>query len=182
MNGVTYVSGCDENFRAIRVSDGEEAYMVDSGAYIGASPALADGFAYFGTYDNRVLAVDMKAKKIAWSYEHPQRKFPYYSSAALVGGKVILGGRDKMLHCLDARTGKELWSFMTKARIESSPAVADTRVFFGSNDGRFYVVDVNTGKQLWEFEAGAPLSASPAVAGGRIVIGSQDGKLYCFGE
>src|SRR5437867_29457 len=80
-----------------------------------------------------------------------------------------------------AETGKELWTFATRSRVESSPAIVDGRVYIGSNDGRFYVLDAANGAKLWEFTAGAPLSASPAIAQGRIVIGSQDGKLYCFG-
>jgi outer membrane protein assembly factor BamB len=163
------------------VADGNEAYHVNSESYIGASPALTEQFAYFGTYDNNVVAVNLTAKKVEWRYEHPQRKFPYYSSSAVLGDKVILGGRDKILHCLNAKTGKVIWEFTAKARIESSPAIADSRVFFGSNDTRFYVVDVNTGAKIWEFEAGAPISASPAIGGGRVVVGTQDGKLYCFG-
>jgi outer membrane protein assembly factor BamB len=86
-----------------------------------------------------------------------------------------------MVHCLSAATGKRLWTFTTRARVESSPTLADGRVFVGSNDGRFYVLDFKTGAKVWEFNAGAPLSASAAIASGRVVIGSQDGRLYCFG-
>jgi outer membrane protein assembly factor BamB len=85
------------------------------------------------------------------------------------------------VHCLDAVTGKALWTFATGARVDSSPLVASGRVYIGSNDGRFYVLDLASGSRLWEFEAGAPISASPAAAGGRIVVGTQDGRLLCFG-
>ncbi len=180
-NGVAYIAGCDEMFRAIRVSDGHELFKVASGAYTGASPALAGQFAYYGTFDNEVLGVNLAAKRVAWHYQHPQRQFPFYSSAGVVEGKVVLGGRDKLVHCLNAATGKRIWDFATKARVESSPALASNRVFVGSNDGRFYVLDFVSGAKLWEFNAGAPLSASPAIASGRVVIGSQDGRLYCFG-
>ena len=122
----------------------------------------------------------MATKKIAWNYVS-QRQFPFYSSAAVTGGKVLLGGRDKIFRALDARTGKVLWSFSTKARIDSSPAVAQDRVYFGSNDGRFYVLDINTGKKVWDYEIGAPVVSSPAIANGRIVVGAHDGRLYCFG-
>ena len=86
-----------------------------------------------------------------------------------------------MVHSLNTETGEARWTFMTRARVESSPLIAHDRVYFGSNDGRFYVLDLHMGKKIWEFEAGAPLSASPAFASGRIVIGAQDGVLYCFG-
>ena len=179
--GVAYVTGCDEKFRAIRVSDGKEVFVVNSGAYTGASPLLVGSMAYYGTFGNEVFGVDMSAKKIVWKYEHPVRKFPFDSSATLVDGKVILGGRDKMVHAIDARTGKGAWTFTTRSRVESSPAAAGNRVFIGSNDGRFYVLDAASGKKLWEYEAGAALSSSPAISDGRVVIASQDGRVFCFG-
>ena len=179
-NGMAFIAGCDELFRAIRIEDGKEIFNVSSGAYTGASPALKDGSAFYGTFDNEVLSVNLAAKQITWRYEHPQRKFPFYSSAAVTSDRVVIGGRDKMVHGLTLQ-GKAVWTFMTRARVESSPAIAGGRVFVGSNDGRFYVLSLSDGSKLWEFDAGAPLSASPAIANGRIVIGSQDGRLYCFG-
>ena len=125
LDGVAYIAGCDENFRAIRLSDGQEVYHVPSGSYTGSSPAISGTRAYFGTYGNEVFGVDMKLKKIIWRYEHPVRKFPYQSSAAVSNGKVVLGGRDKNVHAIDANTGKGLWTFATKSRVESSPAIAN---------------------------------------------------------
>lgn len=179
-NGMAFIAGCDELFRAIRIEDGKEVFNVSSGAYTGASPALRDGSAFYGTFDNEVLGVNLAQKQIVWRYEHPQRKFPFYSSAAVTSDRVVIGGRDKMVHGLTLQ-GKAVWTFATRARVESSPAIAGGRVYVGSNDGRFYVLGLNDGTKLWEFDAGAPLSASPAIANGRIVIGSQDGRLYCFG-
>src|SRR5215216_3959144 len=179
-DGMAFIAGCDEMFRAIRVSDGKEVFNVSSGAYTGASPALRGGSAFYGTFDNEVLGVSLAGRKIAWRYEHPERKFPFYSSAAVTSSRVVLGGRDKMVHGLTL-DGKAAWTFTTRARVVSSPAIAGGRVFVGSNDGRFYVLSLADGTKLWEFNAGAPLSASPAIANGRIVIGSQDGRLYCFG-
>lgn len=179
-DGMAFIAGCDEVFRAIRLSDGKEVFNVSSGSYTGASPALRGGVAFYGTFDNEVLSVNLQQKQIAWRYEHPTRHFPFYSSAAVTSTRVVLGGRDKLVHGLTL-AGKAAWTFATRARVESSPAIAGGRVFVGSNDGRFYVLSLANGAKLWEFDAGAPLSASPAIANGRIVIGSQDGRLYCFG-
>ncbi len=179
-DGMAFIAGCDEVFRAIRISDGKEVFNVSSGAYTGASPALLGGSAFYGTFDNEVLGVNLAERNISWRYEHPQRKFPFYSSAAVTSTRIVLGGRDKMIHALTL-AGKAAWTFTTRARVESSPAIAGGRVYVGSNDGRFYVLGLSNGAKLWEFNAGAPLSASPAIANGRIVIGSQDGRLYCFG-
>ena len=144
-------------------------------------PAVIDGVAYYGTFANNVIAVDLKSQETLWRYEHPIRHFPFYSSAAVAHGKVIVGGRDKMVHAIDQKTGESVWTFSTGARVESSPVIAGARVYIGSSDGRFYVLDLASGEKVWAFEAGAPFVASPALASGRIVIGTQDGILYCFG-
>jgi len=178
--GLAFIAGCDEIFRAIRISDGKEMFRVSSGSYTGASPALRGAFAFYGTFANEVLMISLRNRRVAWRYQHPERRFPFYSSAAVATDRVVLGGRDKLVHGLNA-AGKAVWTFATGARVESSPAIAGGRVFVGSNDGKFYVLSLNSGAKLWEFNAGAPFSASPAIANGRIVIGSQDGRLYCFG-
>jgi outer membrane protein assembly factor BamB len=179
--GLAYVAGCDEILRAVRVATGREAFQVHSGAYTGASPALHEGNAFYGTFNNEVLGVNLVGRKIGWRYQNRDRQFPFYSSAGFAGGRVVVGGRDKLVHSLDAWTGREFWSFGTQARVESSPALADGRVFVGSNDGRLYVLNFDDGRRLADFNLGAPVSASPAIASGRVVVGAQDGKLHCFG-
>jgi outer membrane protein assembly factor BamB len=180
-DGLAFVAGCDAIFRAIRIADGREAYQIESGAYTASSPVLDGDRAYFGTFNNEVLALDLKRRNVVWRYTLADAQFPFYSSAALTGGLVIIGGRDKNVHAIDTATGKAAWTFATKARVDSSPVVAGGRVYVGSSDGRLYVLDAATGEKLSEFDAGAGITASPAIAAGRVVIGAQDGRLYVLG-
>ena len=180
-NGVAYIAGCDEKFRAIRLQDGKEMLSSDSGNQGGASPVLSGNYAIYGTFGNDVLAMDVTNGKLAWRYAPQDRQFPFYSSAAVGYGRVVVGGRDKRVHCLNAANGQLLWTFTTRARVESSPAIVGNRAYVGSNDGRLYVFDLETGKSVFDFNAGGAVSASPAIASGRLVIGSQDGRLYCLG-
>ncbi len=175
-NGLAFIAGCDSMLRAIRIADGKEAYTIDSGAYTGASPLIDGTRAYFGTFNNEVLAFDLQRRRMLWRYSDPERRFPFYSSAALFNGRIILGGRDKLIHAIDAKTGKSAWKFTTRARVDSSPVIVGGRVYVGSSDGKLYVLDADSGKKLFEFDAGSALTASPAVAAGRLVIGSQDGR------
>ncbi len=179
-DGLAFVAGCDGVFRAIDVTDGAEAYSIVIGAYTGASTLLVGDRAYFGTYEYEVLALDLTERNVAWRYSNPGREFPFLSSAAHVDGMVVLGGRDKFVHGIDAGTGEARWRFETRARVDSSPVVAGDRVFVGSSDGRLYALDTRTGEAGWEFNAGAALTASPAIAGGRLVIGATDGVIYAF--
>ena len=178
---VLFLAGCDEVFRAIRIADGRQLYEIPTGAYTGASPVIDGDRAYVGTFEYEVIALDLKARRVLWRYSDKERQFPFYSSASVANGRVVLGGRDKLIHAIDAGTGKAAWTFTTRARVDSSPAVAGGRVYVGSGDGRFYVLDLATGQKQWEFEAGSGITASPAISGGRVVIVSNDGIVYCFG-
>jgi outer membrane protein assembly factor BamB len=180
-DGTAFVTGCDALLRAIRVTDGQELYHVSSGAYTGASPALVGDRAYYGTFENEVLCVDLAARRVLWRYKPKERQFPFYSSAAVDGDTVVLGGRDKLVHALEAATGKVRWTFATKGRVDSSPAIAGEKAYVGSADGRVYALDLATGRGVQEFEAGGPITASPALAANRLVVGTQDGQLLCLG-
>ena len=185
VNGVIYIAGCDERFRAVRATDGKVLFEIPLGSYTGASTVVAGDRAYVGTFDADVFQLDLRKKKVAWRYRDPDRQFPYYSSAAIdatpTGGRVIVGGRDKAIHAIDAATGRPVWKFVTRARVDSSPAIAGGHVFVGSSDGKLYVLDAATGEKRWEFDAGDAITASPAIAAGRVVVGVHDGRLYCFG-
>src|SRR6185503_16246509 len=153
LGDLVFIAGCDETFRAIRISDGKEAYKIPIGAYTGASPLIDADRAYFGTFNYEVVALDLKSRKLLWHYDDPDHDFPFYSSAALFNGRIILGGRDKFVRALNATSGKEVWSFATRARVDSSPAIAANRVYIGSSDGHLYVLDAATGAKQGDFDA-----------------------------
>ena len=178
---LAFIAGCDEVFRAIRISDGKQAYEIKIGAYTGASPVIEGDNAYFGTFNYDVVGLDLKNRKILWRFDDPERDFPFYSSAALLSDRIIFGGRDKFVRALNRTTGKEIWNFATRGRVDSSPAIAGGRVYVGSADGRLYVLDAATGAKKSEFDAGSGIASSPAIAANRVVFGSQDGVLYCLG-
>ena len=115
----------------------------------------------------------------AWTFR--DREFPYFSSPAVTKDRVVFGGRNKQLHCVNRADGKRVWTFATRGKVDSSPAVAGDKVVVGSDDGRLYLVSLAEGKELWNYEIGRPIGASPAVADGKIVVGSEDGSVYCFG-
>ena len=176
------IAGCDERLRVIRLSDGSAAGRVPMGSYSGASAAIRGNLVFVGTFANQVLAIDWTAARIQWTYQPAERQFPFYSSAAIADETIVIGGRDRLVHALDARTGTLRWTFATRGRVDSSPAIAGDRVFVASFDGMLYALDLASGRRLWEFDAGSEISASPAIGEGRLVIGTDDGVVYCFGR
>ncbi|MES2788744.1 MAG: PQQ-binding-like beta-propeller repeat protein, partial [Planctomycetota bacterium] len=179
----TFVTGCDEHLRVINIDTGKEEIDIHLATYLIASPAVVNETLYVGTYASEVVAMDWQTKKKLWAFKDSEREFPYHSCAAVTADRVIVGGRDKRLHCLDRKTGKQIWFKETKGKVDSSPVVVGNRVFVGSEDGNLYGLNIEDGKEIWKFSAGKSISASPAVGEGCLVIGSEstDGFVYCFG-
>ena len=179
----TFVTGCDEHLRVINIDNGKEETDIHLATYLIASPAVVSETLYVGTYASEVVAVDWQTKKKLWAFKDSEREFPYHSCAAVTADRVVVGGRDKRVHCLDRKTGKQIWFKDTKGKVDSSPVVVGNRVFVGSEDGNLYGMNLEDGKEFWKFAAGKSISASPAVAEGCLVIGTEstDGFVYCFG-
>jgi len=175
------VAGCDEQLHIVRLADGSAAGTVNMGSFSGASAAVVGPHVFVGTFGNQVLGIDWSRRQIVWTYENPEQQFPFYSSAAVTGDLAVIGGRDKLVHALDSKTGKARWVFATKGRVDASPVIVGPRVFAGSMDGSLYALDLNGGKLLWQFDAGSPIQASPTVGEGCLIIGTEDGTVYCLG-
>ena len=143
------------------------------------SAAIAGNHAYVGHYGNEVFCLDLAGTNILWRSK--QTNAAFFSSPAVTEKQVIIGARDKRLHCLDRATGTQLWTFATQGDVDSSPVVVGDNVVFGSGDGRLYLVSLATGKKLWSYDLGKELTASPAIADSLVIIGCEDGVVYAFG-
>jgi outer membrane protein assembly factor BamB len=178
--GLIAFGGCDSNIHIVQLSDGKEYKQVETDAYIASSVAVDGTMGYVGNYGNQVFAFDFTTGQVKWRYR--DRNFPYFSSAAVADDKILIGGRDKRLHCLKKDTGDEAWSFQTKGQVDSSPVICGDAVVVGSQDGRVYCVNLADGKERWSYEVGGAVTASPAVSDGLIVIGAEDGTVIALGE
>jgi outer membrane protein assembly factor BamB len=179
-NGVALVSGCDARLRGLDLQTGQEKFAADLGALAPGSPAVFDGGIVIGTDSGRVVCFSADGQKELWAYERVDDKSMVYASAAVSGGLVVVGARDRQIHAIDAKTGQRRWAFKTRGDVDSSPAVSGGRVYVGSRDKKLYVLDLKTGEKLWEFTAGRSITASPAVGQGVVVIGDVDGTLICL--
>ena len=177
--GVTAFGGCDALLHVISLRDGTKVKEVEAGAYIIGSVALDRQQAFIGHYNHEFLCIDLEAGAIKWRYK--DRLFPYSSSPAVTADRVVFGGDDKRVHCVDRNSGELRWVFATRGKVESSPVICGDKVVVGSNDGRLYLLSLADGKELWSYDVGQPVMASPAVVDGRVIIGSEDGQIYAFG-
>ena len=95
------------------------------------------------------------------------------------GGDIWWGKLECWLKCLDAATGKELWSNPLNKHVMTTPAVKDGLVFI-ADTRNLHCVDAKTGEGLWTQELGGEIWASPLLADGKVYIGSRKGDFWIF--
>lgn len=68
---------------------------------------LQQNEAFFGTFNNEVMALDLQSKKLLWKYTPKDGQFPFYSSSAVAGDRVFVGSDDGRVYRLDLASGKK---------------------------------------------------------------------------
>jgi len=179
---VVVFGGCDELLHIVSVETGDKVGEVVAGSYIAGSAALVDDAAYLGHYDQSLLCIDVNKNEIVWEYDNDGTAGAFFSSPAVSKNNVVIGSRDKLVHCINRKNGEKKWTFQTRGDVDSSPVIAGDKVVAGSNDGRLYMIQLDNGQHVWSFEIGADIVGSPAVTDGYIFVGAQDGRIYAFGE
>jgi len=94
--GKTVFGGCDAVLHLVSADHGKKLGEIPAGAYVAASVAMADEFAFYGHYENEFQCVNLRTGEKVWAFQ--ERGFPYFSSAAITADRVLFGGRDKRLH------------------------------------------------------------------------------------
>jgi len=56
--------------------------------------------------------------------------------------------------CLDVKTGKTLWTFVTDGPVRLAPHLAHGKIYVGSDDGYAYCLDAANGSLIWKDRAG----------------------------
>jgi outer membrane protein assembly factor BamB len=180
--GKTFLVGCDSQMHVLDVAKGKQESSVDLESQSGATAAIVGDRLYVGTMRNEVRAIDWKKGETVWTYKGKRGGQGFFSSPAVTDKVVVIGGRDKLVHCIDRKTGVAAWTFATGDKVDSSPVVVGDRVVVGSLDSNVYVLDLAKGTLVQKIPVDAAVSGSPAVVGGRVLIGTQKGTLYCLGE
>lgn len=121
---------------------------------------------------------DIKVKE-AWSFALGRHVL---STPAVKDGLVYIADANKELHCVDAKTGAELWKHEAKGEFWASPLVADGKVFIGSRRGDFLVFAQGREKKiLGVMDLKDPIAATAVAANGTLLVGTAR-NLYAIKE
>ena len=122
-------------------------------------------------------------ERIAWSF---QTSAPVVASPAISNGMIYIGSLDSTFYAINAKTGKEQWSYKSEDKISSSAVLYNGLCYFESGNilyainrkGKLkwkyvlYSGEVNNKLDPWDFQ-----HSSPVVHEGVVYIGTERGIL-----
>jgi eukaryotic-like serine/threonine-protein kinase len=184
--GRVYIGNNDGNVYAFEAATGKQVWSAATKAEVEATPAVYNGLVLIGSFDGSLYALDAASGKERWRFATGPRlsgfegiaevKQGIDSSVAVVEGRAYFGAWDGKVYCLDAMTGKPIWSRQTEGIVHwSAPAVAGGKVLIGTTDGSLHCLDASTGRPVWAQKlAGRHMDhmmSAPSVADGTVYIG-----------
>jgi outer membrane protein assembly factor BamB len=172
-HGTMYFGSQNGTVYALDAHNGNVVWTYHAAGAVKASPTLKDGWLYFGDYSGQVQALDERTGRRMWrsgSEGAPLGSGTFYSTAAVMYGRVFLGNTDGRVYAYDDYSGRLDWAYQTGAYVYSSPAIADApglgpTIYVGSYDGRFYALDARSGHVRWSYDAHGRISGSPTIVG-----------------
>jgi outer membrane protein assembly factor BamB len=173
---------------ALNARTGHPVWTYHASGAVKASPSASDGLLYFGDYSGQLQAISERNGRRIWRSGSGGALLgsgTFYSTAAVVYGRVYLGNTDGRVYAYDASSGKLDWAVQTGAYVYSSPAVANApglgpTIYSGSYDGSFRAIDARSGHVQWTYHAGGKISGSATIIG-NIVYFSDLGTHRTYG-
>jgi len=153
--GKVFLGDWGGKFYALDAFTGKEAWTRQAvgGVRHAACYDPSNGTILYATIGDRTggAVVSRKAAtgELAWEFR-PHTRGGFATSPALYDRKVYIGGRDKVLYCLDARTGKKLWTHRAAGIYLQTCAARDGRVVVAAEDMIPRCFDARTGDVFWE--------------------------------
>jgi outer membrane protein assembly factor BamB len=187
-DGRVFFGSQDGTVYALNDKTGHVIWTYHAGGAVKASPSLSGGVLYFGDYSGHVQAVSEQTGRRLWISSSEGALLgsgTFYSTAAVVYGRVFLGNTDGRIYAYDASTGKLDWAVQTGAYVYSSPAVTNApglgpTIYIGSYDGTFYAINARSGRISWRYSTHGRISGSATVVG-RYVYFADLGEHRTYG-
>jgi outer membrane protein assembly factor BamB len=194
--------GADGGVHAFQVHTGKHVWSYQFGtAAVNCSPVVAGNYVYIGhgeenpevsnTVLGRVVCLDASdvkdgKPKLVWKRDGLKIKF---ASPIYHDGRLYVSDELCRMHCLDAKTGKDIWRYSYGRNCMGSPVLADGKIYVGEVNGKFHILQPGpknckelhkeTFERTGDYDV--EINGSPAVANGRIYFMTTE-ALYCLGK
>ncbi|HEX9326192.1 MAG TPA: PQQ-dependent dehydrogenase, methanol/ethanol family [Reyranella sp.] len=137
---------------------------------------------------DQINAGNVKNLGLAWSYSLESAR-GVEATPIVVDGIMYVSAPWSVVHAVDARTGKRIWTFDPEVArdkgyrgccdvVNRGVALHKGKVFVGAYDGRLIALDAATGKKVWEKDTiidhkhSYTITGAPRVANGKVIIGN----------
>lgn len=117
--------------------------------------------------------------RLKWAYAFPGASVSF-APPTIVGGLLFIGGTDRKVHALDARSGCTLWTLAIDAPVRAAisfaplPGSDQFAIFFGDLRANAYAVNALTGALIWktkvEEHAAARITGAPTLHSGVLYV------------
>jgi outer membrane protein assembly factor BamB len=113
---------------------------------------------------------DQTASALVWSAPLGRHTM---STPTISGPRLYVADSMRTLHCLDARSGRPIWTETLDGEVWASATVADGKVYLGTRRGELSILaDAAEKRLLHRVNLGAPISATATVANGVVYVGT----------
>lgn len=174
-----YVTSMDGMFTAYRVNDGLKTFEFSTdGSPIESSPLVLDDLAYFGAWNGRLYALDLRTGRPRWTF---QAADDIKGSAVLAAGRIVVGDYAGNVYAVNPRTGALAWRYGGGRRFYGGAGYSDGVLVIGDVGGAVIALDARTGAERWRRSTnGEYVYSSPAIARGTVYIGSYGGTFHAL--
>ena len=191
-SGLLFVGNDDGVLHAID-RDGKLRWKFDTGKAIRAQPAVIGKNVYVASDSGYLYKLDARSGAEAWRARidlvteprlppsDPKTRWDRYGSS-IVADKthVYVSSRDKNLHALDVKSGREAWRVTAGDIMTATPALYRDLVIFAAYDGKVQAVYASDGKPRWTYDAKLGVPGDLGVTGDRVLVGSRSYDLIAL--
>jgi outer membrane protein assembly factor BamB len=192
--------GSDGAAHALKVRTGEEVWSYKIGLRAVNSSPVVQGTRVYISHGEENLDTNEKGRVVCLDAGHLENGKPKlvwqrngirggYASPVLHEGRLYVCDDTAKMFCLDADSGKTLWTYKYGRTAKGSPVWADGKLYIAEVSAHFHILkpEESRCKELYSLLFPSPTSAvvelngSPSIANGRIYLTTRD-EIYCFGK
>lgn len=189
--GIAYVGASDGVFRALKVKNGKLVWQFDKvKGFVESKPYVDGEQVVFGDWGNTLYSLNTKNGKLQWSWSckgsrmlSPAAVYPVKSD-----GKIFFVTPARKTYCLDAESGKEIWS-ADGGRESIALSYDGSKIYVKNMFNSFQTYSALSKKmeKVWDVKTGlgydiAPTPSLSVVKDGTelLIVPTDKGNLFCF--
>jgi outer membrane protein assembly factor BamB len=182
--GRLFIGTEDGTVYSLRADNGQIRWRAKAAGPVKGSIALDAGKLYFGDYGGKVHAIRRSNGAKVWEAAPSSGPLGlgqgnFYSSPAVVYGRVYIGNTNGDVYSFSSADGKLAWRKHTGNYVYASPAVGAVdggrpTVYVGSYDGNFYALDARSGATRWMRRLGTKISGAATIVGDLVFVSDLD--------